>query len=381
MPDNTNAAQLTDAIGPNSWMVDEMYEQYLEDPSSVSDAWQDFFADYKRDIDAPAEPVTSVAESPAQPTPAPAVSAESKSSAGADSGREAKRASRPDVTDDPGEAIRGVGARIVENMEKSLDVPTATSFRQVPAKLLEVNRRVINGYLGRTRGGKVSFTHLIGYAVVRAIADTMPVMNNTYVKGSDGKPRVVRNEHVGLGIAVDLEKPDGSRTLMVPVIKEADTLDFKGPMPKLPYAANEFDAVGMVAGGTGITPMLQVLEKALADPADATTFALLFGNVTPDDILLKGRLDALAAAHPGRFAVEYYVDAPPSWWRGGRGYVDKKAIARFLPAATQKTKILVCGPPGLVKMVAGEKVSFKDQGPVGGHLADLGFSRDQVYKF
>ena len=228
MPDNTNAAQLTDAIGPNSWMVDEMYEQYLEDPSSVSDAWQDFFADYKRDIDAPAEPVTSVAESPAQPTPAPAVSAESKSSAGADSGREAKRASRPDVTDDPGEAIRGVGARIVENMEKSLDVPTATSFRQVPAKLLEVNRRVINGYLGRTRGGKVSFTHLIGYAVVRAIADTMPVMNNTYVKGSDGKPRVVRNEHVGLGIAVDLEKPDGSRTLMVPVIKEADTLDFKG---------------------------------------------------------------------------------------------------------------------------------------------------------
>ena len=183
-------------------------------------------------------------------------------------------------------------------------------------------------------------------------------------------------------------------------LKVGDTLDFKGPMPKLPYAANEFDAVGMVerrvylrchaphpptppqvAGGTGITPMLQVLEKALADPADATKFALLFGNVTPDDILLKGRLDALAAAHPGRFAVEYYVDAPPSWWRGGRGYVDKKAIARFLPAATQKTKILVCGPPGLVKMVAGAKVSFKDQGPVGGHLADLGFSRDQVYKF
>jgi cytochrome-b5 reductase len=164
-------------------------------------------------------------------------------------------------------------------------------------------------------------------------------------------------------------------------LKVGDTLDFKGPMPKLPYAANEFDAVGMVAGGTGITPMLQVLEKALADPADATTFALLFGNVTPDDILLKGRLDALAAAHPGRFAVEYYVDAPPSWWRGGRGYVDKKAIARFLPAATQKTKILVCGPPGLVEMVAGAKVSFKDQGPVGGHLADLGFSRDQVYKF
>ncbi|KAK7248976.1 flavoprotein pyridine nucleotide cytochrome reductase [Aureococcus anophagefferens] len=134
---------------------------------------------------------------------------------------------------------------------------------------------------------------------------------------------------------------------------------------KYPWGVMSKHIAGLkVAGGTGITPMLQVLEKALADPADATKFALLFGNVTPDDILLKGRLGA-RARRTGRFAVEYYVDAPPSWWRGGRGYVDKKAIARFLPAATQKTKILVCGPPGLVKMVAGEKVSFKDQGPVG----------------
>ena len=113
-------------------------------------------------------------------------------------------------------------------MEASLEVPTATSFREVPAKLLEVNRTVINGYLGRTRGGKVSFTHLIGYAVVRAIADTVPVMNSRFVEDADGKPRVVRHEHVGLGLAVDVEKTDGSRTLLVPVIKDADTLDFRG---------------------------------------------------------------------------------------------------------------------------------------------------------
>ena len=198
-------------------MVDEMYEQYLDDPSSVSEAWQDFFADYKRDIDS--DPVAAVADAPApepaspRPKPAPAKGADSKPA---------------DEADVPGEPIRGVGARIVENMEKSLDVPTATSFRQIPAKLLEVNRRVINGYLGRTRGGKVSFTHLIGYAVVRAIADGMPVMNNSYLEGPDGKPRVVRRERIGLGIAVDVEKPDGSRSLMVPVVKDADTLDFKG---------------------------------------------------------------------------------------------------------------------------------------------------------
>ena len=119
-----------------------------------------------------------------------------------------------------------MGARIVANMEASLAVPTATSFREVPAKLLEINRRVINGYLGRTRGGKVSFTHLIGYAVVRAVADSVPSLNNTFTEGPDGQPRIVRNPHVGLGLAVDLEKKDGTRALVVPVIRDADTMEF-----------------------------------------------------------------------------------------------------------------------------------------------------------
>src|SRR5207342_153424 len=108
-----------------------------------------------------------------------------------------------------------------------LAVPTATSFREVPARLLEVNRSVINGYLGRTQGGKVSFTHLIGYAVVRAIADEVPAMNASYVE-ADRKPRLVRHEHLGLGLAVDVAKDDGSRTLLVPCIRDADTLDFRG---------------------------------------------------------------------------------------------------------------------------------------------------------
>ena len=113
-------------------------------------------------------------------------------------------------------------------MEKSLAVPTATSFRNVPAKLLEVNRKVINGYRSRTGLGKVSFTHLIGYAIVRAIADAVPVMRNTYVAGADGKPRLITNDTVNLGLAVDVEKSDGSRTLVVPVIRDADQLDFAG---------------------------------------------------------------------------------------------------------------------------------------------------------
>jgi len=212
--------QTPDLVGPNAWMVDEMYEQYRADPSSVSESWQEFFADYTPDIEA-AAPAPQRAPAPAAPA-APAATPSNGTPAAA------PKPASPTAGDDRGEPIRGVGARIVENMERSLSVPTATSFRNVPAKLLEVNRAVINGYLGRTRGGKVSFTHLIGYAVVRAIADTVPAMNNTYVEGADGKPRIVRNEHIGLGIAVDLEKPDGSRSLLVPVIKDADTLDFRG---------------------------------------------------------------------------------------------------------------------------------------------------------
>ena len=124
--------------------------------------------------------------------------------------------------------LRGAASRIVANMEASLAVPTATSVRTVPARLLEVNRLILNNQLARTTGAKVSFTHLIGYAVVRALSD-VPALNSAFVADVDGtgKPGVVHHKHVGLGLAVDQEKSDGSRTLLVPCIKDADTLDFR----------------------------------------------------------------------------------------------------------------------------------------------------------
>ena len=102
--------------------------------------------------------------------------------------------------------LRGAAARVVENMIASLAVPTATSVHPVPAKLLEVNRPIINDQLGRTTGGKVSFTHIIGWAVVQAL-QAVPAMNSSFVADIDGTgtPGVVRHEHVGLGLAVDHE--------------------------------------------------------------------------------------------------------------------------------------------------------------------------------
>ncbi len=249
--------------GPNDWVVDEMRSRWESDPSSVDSSWSEWFeqddavglnsthrthaaepanttalrsgsieasavevqrpvANPLRRASSPTEPAHTIKGSGSKVIPAP------KPTESDDNGISVDRAQLLDKnqTGEP-EPIRGVGARIVANMEASLAVPTATSFRQVPAKLLEVNRKIINGHLGRKLGGKVSFTHLIGYAVVRAIADYLPVMNNTFGVNADGKPMLVRNKHVGLGIAVDVVRADGNRTLLVPCITDADSLDFR----------------------------------------------------------------------------------------------------------------------------------------------------------
>ena len=156
--DATPARSRLAELGPNAGLVDEMYRLYRENPNAVSAGWREFFADYepRADVAAPRRP-------PRRP-PAPARAARGPG-ATADGNRSAP------VTLD-GEApqpLRGASARIVENMEASLGVPTATSVRTLPAKLLEINRQILNNQLARDRGGKVSFTHLIGFAVVRAL--------------------------------------------------------------------------------------------------------------------------------------------------------------------------------------------------------------------
>ena len=120
----------------------------------------------------------------------------------------------------------GAQARLVENMERSLAVPTATSVRAVPVKLLEENRTLMNKHLAEGTGGKVSFTHILAWALVKAL-EAMPALRTTFL-AAGGKAYKVAPEHVNLGLAVDVERRDGSRALLVPCIKEAETLDFAG---------------------------------------------------------------------------------------------------------------------------------------------------------
>jgi|FLYL01.1.fsa_nt_gi 2-oxoglutarate dehydrogenase E1 component len=208
------------AFGPNVWLVDEMYRRYLEEPDSVSDAWREFFEDYEAHspgLSGNGRRRAAKAPPPvAEPLPAPTQVREKT---------ETPRAEAEPSIPEGAEPLKGIGATIARRMDESLAVPTATSVRTVPAKLLEVNRLIINNQLARlTQGGKVSFTHLIGWAVVRALRE-MPEMNVSYAE-IDGRPHLLRHPHVNLGLAVDLER-DGERILVVPNIKQADTLDFK----------------------------------------------------------------------------------------------------------------------------------------------------------
>jgi multifunctional 2-oxoglutarate metabolism enzyme len=229
-PDGHEGRHGTD-FGPNQWLVDELYQRYQADPSSVDRAWWSFFADYQPQPSEPAVPSSPAgltaappapAAAPAKPAPAEPATGQATTTAPAATAPAAVAAAAP-----PGEQLkmRGAAARTAANMSASLAVPTATSVRAVPAKLLVDNRIVINNHLARGRGGKVSFTHLIGYAIVRALA-LVPEMNNAFAE-VDGKPVLVQPGDVNLGLAIDIRKPDGSRQLLVPSIKSAQTMDFR----------------------------------------------------------------------------------------------------------------------------------------------------------
>ncbi|ERG64533.1 hypothetical protein L332_08740 [Agrococcus pavilionensis RW1] len=280
-------------FGANEWLVEEQYQLFIKDRSSVAQSWWPILERYAAQRSS-GEAETSMSETPKAPAaapPAPAaapaapkqpapprkpVRAESRPPKPVDSGeaqatqdstradamgpaetpapakaegaivaKTTRQAARP--TPVPADApsasekqaakgeerkadepvvttLRGMPKTLAANMDKSLSVPTATSVRTVPAKLMIDQRIVINNHLRRTRGGKVSFTHIIGYALVQALK-AFP-SQNVYYDEIDGKPSMVAPPHVNLGIAIDIPKPDGTRALLVPSIKGCESMDF-----------------------------------------------------------------------------------------------------------------------------------------------------------
>ncbi|GAA1341603.1 multifunctional oxoglutarate decarboxylase/oxoglutarate dehydrogenase thiamine pyrophosphate-binding subunit/dihydrolipoyllysine-residue succinyltransferase subunit [Arthrobacter roseus] len=280
--------RLPEEFGGNEWLVDELYQKFLKDKNSVDKKWWGIFDAYGEDSQPQSNAQTarpldegsnphpatrqlpvvnseknapkSSGESPAmtQASGKPPVKKETPAGQSSDANENAPATSPSKVQSKSGEKsqdkqpaekkptpipaqlpessaatvteedkvtpLRGPAKAIATNMDASLSVPTATSVRAVPAKLLIDNRVVINNHLQRSRGGKVSFTHLIGYAIIRALAQ-FPSQNVIY-DVVDGKPVSVQPAHVNFGLAIDMPKPDGSRILVVPNIKKAETMNF-----------------------------------------------------------------------------------------------------------------------------------------------------------
>ena len=191
------------SFGPNVWLIDEMHREYLARPDAVAESWREFFSDYHPGAGRPAP-------APAAPPPAEPVEAVVPATVSAPP---------PDAV-----PLRGALARIVENMERSLTVPTATTVRTVPVKLLEENRRLANFHLAEGVGGKLSFTHFLAWAMVKALT-AMPALRAVYLEVG-GQPYRLTPERINLGVAIDLLRKDGSRALLVPAIKNADAMSF-----------------------------------------------------------------------------------------------------------------------------------------------------------
>ena len=239
-------------FGSNEWLVEELYEQYKSDKNSVGPVLVALLRQVRKErrrrsvrclrpatkqeakpaakksdgkASAPAAASATSRETDRGVSPSSAESetlkAETKSVPKA-SEKETAPKPAPEETITP---LRGPAKLIAKNMDESLEVPTATSVRALPAKALIDNRIVINSHLKRTRGGKVSFTHLIGFAVIRALQN-FPSQNVSY-DVRDGKPVMISPAHINFGLAIDVPKKDGSRTLLVPNVKKAETLTFR----------------------------------------------------------------------------------------------------------------------------------------------------------
>ena len=247
--------QISPGFGANEWMVEEMRAAWSADPSSVSPQWRELFeTDPGAGLHQPGPAssngsASSAAGGPRRATITPqAASSLRRSSAVQDVTRSdlppappsdtapptspyaQRQAAHPahdqdgDAYEDRATRLKGAAARTAKNMDDSLSMPTATSARAVPAKVLIENRAVINTHLARTRGGKVSFTHLIGWAVVESLTE-MPSMNVSYGVDEAGKPVLHEPAHVAFGLAIDVPGADGQRRLLVPSIKQADLMD------------------------------------------------------------------------------------------------------------------------------------------------------------
>ncbi|MFN2514847.1 MAG: multifunctional oxoglutarate decarboxylase/oxoglutarate dehydrogenase thiamine pyrophosphate-binding subunit/dihydrolipoyllysine-residue succinyltransferase subunit [Pyrinomonadaceae bacterium] len=232
---NDISEQIAENFGANATYVEGLLSRFRSNPELVDESWRAYFIEL---LGEPAHPTIQQASKSGSVTlaqvdgdgaPAAKRVDGNKTAAGTTTAQAAAMEPTKQVTSKTtasAEAtpIRGAALKIVENMEASLSVPTATSQRRIPVKLLDENRRIINKYLQENDRGKASYTHLTAWALLRALEE-FPQLNDGY-EIVDGAPARLRRPDINLGVAIDLAKKDGTRTLLVPNIKHANKLRF-----------------------------------------------------------------------------------------------------------------------------------------------------------
>lgn len=185
------------------------------------------------------------------------------------------------------------------------------------------------------------------------------------------KPYTPVSDDASLPGAVDFVVkvyPQGRVSRALDALKVGESVLAKGPRGRFNYSRNMAASIGMVAGGTGITPMYQVAAAALRDAGDETKISLVFANVAEEDILIKPQLDALVRSHPTRFTVHYVLNEPPAGWTGSAGFVTGDILKKHLPPPGPRTLVARCGPPPMNKAVAAA-------------LEGLGHARESLFEF
>jgi 2-oxoglutarate dehydrogenase E1 component len=257
------ARDFTEQFGFSAGYVEKLYSDYLAAPGSVGEEWRSFFDQL---ADAPAGPPPDAARS--DPRPAPEIS----------------------HTDDV-EPLRGLAARIADNMEESLGIPTATSARDVPVKVLEENRRIINQHLAKAYRGKASFTQIVAWAMVDALR-RHPAMTASFVL-RDEKPHRRSSPQVDLGVAVDVVGRNGERALVVPNIKNTTALDFAG------FLRAYDDVIARARNGRLLPEDFQDTTCTLTNPGMIGTVSSLPRLMAGQSFILATGAIAVPAAYRG----------------------------------------------------------------------------------
>src|SRR5438876_1490428 len=293
---------IAESFGANATYVEALLARFRSDPSLVDESWRTYFEELLRE--------TAVSKGQPEGPPITAPQTDGRRTAASGDGRKTATAARaaakpapapktkPSAASVQAEPIRGAALKIVENMEASLAVPTATSQRRIPVKLLDENRRIINQHLSqnfdREGGRKASYTHLIAWAILCAL-DKFPQLNDGF-EAIDGQPARVKRESVNLGLAIDLEKKDGTRTLLVPNIKHANQLSFSD------FLAAYDDAVARARTGKLQVADFQGTTISLTNPGT-------IGTVASTPRLMAGQ-SVIIATGAIEYPAEYQAMAP-----------------------------------------------------------------------